>query len=200
MSKVQVNISGVSEDDMAENTSGTSLHNTKLESDVAAFNEPIEKLKVKVANPKLTRGQNCSFNLKHKKAADYFRVTTYLVRRALEVLKTDGIFGQLVSWTGRKVDKSVADKVYCFLLWQKCTWIVPEMSDSVSIRKNVYKQKRLILSTLNELYAEFRQYVPRTKFVFPNFALFILSDLWELDDLGRTQFVSAQFTKMLFYQ
>jgi len=150
-------ILGISEDDMVENASGTSLHNTKLKSDAAAFDEIMEKLKVKLANPDLTRYQEIQL-LKMVpstwgiiKAADYFRVTTYLVTKACEVLKNDDIFGQAVPRTGRKLDQRVVDKVIAFCCDDEHTRIVPGRSEWVSIRKRLIK----------ELYAEFRQKHPQ---------------------------------------
>ena len=90
-------------------------------------------------------------------AADFFGVSEYLVRRAREVKIQSG-FLTVPEWkSGRTLSIIVTDAVHDFFENDEHTRLMPGRKDSVSIKRNAQKQRRLLLCNLKEAYATFKE-------------------------------------------
>lgn len=156
-------------------TSGNSDSGKKILEDATALHDLMEKLKAKIAKPETTRTEKIQMLTlvplawSREKVMTYFDVSQNMVKTARSLLKDHGILALPEPRKGKCLDPSVADKVLKFYCDDEFTRMMPGMSDRVSISKNVYKQKRLILCTLKELYAAFREKHPDAKVSFSKF-------------------------------
>ena len=123
--------------------------------------------------------QNCSREV----LSEYFGVSKHLVRQSRELLKRAGILGKVETTQGRfiglyyyeaaiiieyrLIGRTLADDtiqlVESFYQDDMYTRQMPGKKDYVSIGNKVHVQKRLILSNLKELFAEFKNTNPDIK-------------------------------------
>ena len=83
-----------------------------------------------------------------------------MVRRARELIKSKGLLSEPSPRKGKTLSKELEEKVIRFFCDDRYSRMLPGQKDKVSIAKNVYKQKRLLLSTVNELHVEFKKQHP----------------------------------------
>ena len=103
-------------------------------------------------------------------AAEYFNVSVYRIRRARELKKEKRILAKPNAKQGSKILSSeTLQLVANFFEDDEYSRLMPGKSDCVSISKNCYKQKRLLLCNLKELYFEFCEKHPFTKIGFSKF-------------------------------
>ena len=103
------------------------------------------------------------------KAESYFGVSEYLIRKARELKKTRGILGNPDKNQGKPLPVSTTEKVQLFYEDDAHSRLMPGKKDFVSIKKNVHKQKRLLLCNLHELYVIFKEQNPGLKIGFSRF-------------------------------
>ena len=80
-----------------------------------------------------------------EKAALYFDVSEYQVQQARDMRKSRGILSKPDNKRGKPLSKSTAAKVQLFFEDDAHSRLMPGKKDFVSIRRNVHKQKRLLL-------------------------------------------------------
>lgn len=127
------------------------------------YDELIEKLKKKclVAN-KETKVQIISLlpnSWSRDKIATEFNVSVHLVRLSRKLVKDQGILPVLGKKKGVRISDVTAKKVVDFFEDDEYSRLCPGKKDFVSVKidgQKVYKQKRLMLCNLNELYVEFK--------------------------------------------
>jgi len=95
-----------------------------------------------------------------KKICEEFKVTDYLVRLTRDLMKTQGILPDLIKKAGNPLSEEVINAVVEFYQDDENSRVCPGKKDCVSIGKKQYKQKRLLLLTLNELFVHFKQKYP----------------------------------------
>ena len=148
---------------------------TQLTKDATAFNELMELLKSKINNPETTRAKKIQMltmvplSWSRQKVAEYFGVSLYMVRTARNLLHHHGILTMPPPRQGKTLDQDIEARVINFYCDNEFTRIMPGISDRISIKKNVYEQKRLILCTLRELHVAFREKYPQDKISFSKF-------------------------------
>lgn len=98
-----------------------------------------------------------------KKICEVFQVSEYSVRKARELLKSKGILALPEPRKGQLLQVDTINKVIEFYENDEYSRIMPGMHDKISISRNVYKQKRLIMGNLNELYSAFKLENPNIK-------------------------------------
>ena len=76
--------------------------------------------------------------------------------------------------------------------------LIPGIKDKISLGKNLHRQKRLMLSTVKELYSIFKENHSKVKIELTKFQL--LKSKWCIapGSVGTHMCVFATFTKMLF--
>ena len=104
-----------------------------------------------------------------KKVAEFFNVTEYAARKARRITKEKGILALPERKSGKALSQDTIDLVQTFFEDDEFSRQMPGKKDYVSISRNIHKQKRLILSNLNELYANFKTRYPDTKIGFSKF-------------------------------
>ena len=98
-----------------------------------------------------------------RKAASYFGVSEYQVRQARGLKKSRGILAMLDKNRGKTLPESTAEKVILFFEDDEHSRLMPGKKDFVSTKRNVHKQKRLLVCNLKELYALFKEQNPEVK-------------------------------------
>ncbi len=96
-------------------------------------------------------------------ASKYFSVSEYLVRKARELKKEKGILSLPAQKIGKILSAETSERVKAFFQDDEYSRLLPGKKDVVSIGKNVYQQKRLLLCNLKELYAMFKEKYPMDK-------------------------------------
>ena len=92
-----------------------------------------------------------------KKAAEIFEVSERTVRKARDLEKEHGVFFLPPPQKGKSTATETTNKVLEFYQNNKNSRILPGIKDRVSIKKNLYQQKRLILCTFKKLYLAFKE-------------------------------------------
>lgn len=92
-----------------------------------------------------------------------FNVTDYQVRLSRNLLKTQGVLPDLKKKDGNKLSDEVVSDVIKFYEDDDNSRLCPGKKECVSLGHKVYKQKRLILYSLNELFVSFKQKYPDHK-------------------------------------
>lgn len=98
-----------------------------------------------------------------QKICEEFKVTEYLVKLTRDLVNTQGILPNLLKRGGNKLSEAVINDVIEFYQDDENSRLLPGKKDCVSLGGKVYKQKRLIMFTLNELFANFKQKYPKHK-------------------------------------
>ena len=93
----------------------------------------------------------------------------YQVRQARDLKKSRGILSKPDNNRGKPLSESTAAKVQLFFEDDAHSRLMPGKKDFVSIKRNVYKQKRLLLCNLKELYAHFKEQRPDVSIGFSKF-------------------------------
>lgn len=106
-----------------------------------------------------------------KKISEEFNVTEYTARKAKELLAEKGIIGMPDPRKGHPLNENVIDLVKNFYQNSDYARVMPGAKDKVSISKNQYMQKVLILVNLNELYAAYKFEHPSIKIGFSKFCM-----------------------------
>lgn len=134
----------------------------------------VEMIKEKLETP-VTRREKIQLltlapiSWSRKKVAEEFSVAEYTVRKARELLKEEGIIALPDPRKGKLLHQGTIDLVKNFYQNDEYSRIMPGKNDKISISKNVYEQKRLLLCNLNELYAAFKFEYPAEKIGFSKF-------------------------------
>ena len=94
-----------------------------------------------------------------------------MVRKAHELRTQSGILAKPPIKQGKVLGFSDKVKIDSFFNDDRYSRAMPGMKDKVSISKNVHRQKRLLLCTLKELYAQFKSEHHDVKVSFSKFCL-----------------------------
>lgn len=93
-------------------------------------------------------------------AAQYFGVSRYSIVQARSIKLEKGILGSPTYAPRSHVKPEMLNIVEQFYCDDRFSRLMPGMHDKVSMRNGEYKQKRLVLCNLIELYAEFKKQHP----------------------------------------
>lgn len=104
-----------------------------------------------------------------RKVATEFNVTEYMVRKARNLTIEKGILAIPGPKVGRKISFDIIKTVQNFYEDDEYSLMMPGAKDRVSVKKNEYKQKRLILCNLEELYVSFKEKYQDMKIGFSKF-------------------------------
>jgi len=102
-------------------------------------------------------------------AAKEFNVSTYMVKQARKLAQKKGICEMPNPQKGKKIPETTVELVRKFYQDDQYSRLMPGKKDCISLGKNVYEQKRLILCNLDELYAVFKEVYPDVKVGFSKF-------------------------------
>ena len=94
-----------------------------------------------------------------EKTAAEFGVSTYMVKKARMLKKTDGILPDLAPKKGRQLGQATVDKVIAIYVSDEFSRMCPGQKEYVTIRvdgQKIQKQKRLLLINLKEMYEQFK--------------------------------------------
>ena len=108
-------------------------------------------------------------NGQEKKAAEIFEVSERTVQKARDLEEEHGVFFLPPPRKGKSTATETIHKVLEFYQNNENSRILPGIKDRVSIKKNVYQQKRLILCTLKELYLAYKENYPENTIGFSKF-------------------------------
>jgi hypothetical protein len=92
-----------------------------------------------------------------------FNVSQYLVKKARKLYKSDGILADPVQAQGKRLPTDTINAVKQFYEDDEFSRMCPGKKDFVSVKEStgrIHKQKRLLLTNIKEMHAEFKQ---RTK-------------------------------------
>ena len=104
-----------------------------------------------------------------EKAADEFGVSVYMIWQARRLAMEKGICELPNPCKGKKLANDVCVVIEDFYQDDEFSRSMPGAKDKVSICKNTYKQKRLVLCNLKELYCCFKKRYPDVKVGFSKF-------------------------------
>lgn len=90
-------------------------------------------------------------------------VTNYQIRLSRSLMKTQGVLPELKKNRGNKLSDEVVTDVIKFYEEDENSRLCPGKKECVSLGNKVYKQKRLIMYSLNELFVSFKQKYPNHK-------------------------------------
>jgi len=99
----------------------------------------------------------------YTKTAQFFGTSLYLIQQALKLKQEKGVLAQPNPIKSKnKLSEDLKQKVIDFYLNDEHSFsrIIPGLKDKVSLSKNVYAQKRLLLCNIDELYALFKSENP----------------------------------------
>ena len=97
-------------------------------------------------------------------------MSEYQVRQARDLKKSRGILSTPDNNRAKLLPESTAAKVQLFFEDDNThARLMPGKKDFVSIKRNVHKQKRLLLCNLKELYAHFKEHNPDVSIGFSKF-------------------------------
>ena len=94
---------------------------------------------------------------------DFFNVTQYQVNEARKLLESKGILAIPDKKKGCGLADEILKDVLLFYEDYEYSRQMPGKKDCVSIGKKTYRQKRLLLCNLNELYSAFKEKYPHHK-------------------------------------
>ena len=103
------------------------------------------------------------------KTMEEFEVTAYMVRQARKLAAEKGILGTPNEKKGKVISEDLKQRVVAFYCDDEYSRQMPGKKDTVSIRRNVPIQKRLLLCNLKELYSLFKVQNPEVKIGFSKF-------------------------------
>ena len=152
--------------------------NTVKDENQIAFENTISKIKEKIHNPNSIRAQKIQVltmapnNWSRKKVSDLFKVSERFVRDAKQQERSNGVCSLPPPRKGKLLPEDTIQKVAEFYENNEHSRIMPGMKDRISINKNVYQQKRLLLCTLKELYTAFKQQNLNIKIGISKFCIF----------------------------
>lgn len=101
--------------------------------------------------------------------AQTFGVSEYLVREAQKLRKEVGICSMRAPYKGKLLNEFTISLITAFYQDDEYSRQLPGIKDKVSISRNVYMQKRLVLCNLKELYAAFKMKYGNEKVGFSKF-------------------------------
>lgn len=132
------------------------------------------KIKLNVTNKKREQIQILTLvpaSWSRKKICQVFNVSEYTARKATELVRDKGLLAQPEPRKGKSLDENVITLVKMFYQNEEYSRVMPGAKDKVSISKNNYMQKRLLLANLNELYSAFKFEHPYIKIGFSKFCM-----------------------------
>lgn len=109
--------------------------------------------------------------LQTNEITELFNASKYMVRQAMVLKKEKGILSKPDSYNVHRIEEDVLDSVISFYSSDALAHlrVLPGKKDCVSVAKNVYKQKILILCNLKELYIHYLDTYPQNKIGFSTF-------------------------------
>lgn len=110
-----------------------------------------------------------SLNWSRTKIKDTFEVSDYSARQAQKLYKEKGLLAEPELRRGKKLSPQVVEFVVNFYQSDEQSRVLPGMKDVVSLGGKKYEKKRLILSNLNEMFANFKREHPDIKIGFSKF-------------------------------
>ena len=139
-----------------------SIDKNEDDNKVMFFDNMTSKMKEKL-NSNCTRAEKIQVltiapsNSSKSKMMEEFSVSYRMVKTARTLESTSGICSLPPPRKGKCLSTDAIKKVKCFHENNENTRIMPGVKDRVSVKKNQYEQKRLLLCTLKELYIEFKK-------------------------------------------
>lgn len=105
-----------------------------------------------------------------EKIMSEFNATEHIVRQARKLKNEKGILSIPEPKKGKRISDDIVKLVIDFYQHDEFSRMLPGAKDKVSIKRNVYMQKRLILCNLRELYSCFKwEHPPTIKINFSKF-------------------------------
>ena len=98
-----------------------------------------------------------------KKTMEFFKCSKYLVNKASQIKQEKGIMALPVRKNRDGISDETKAKVVSIYEDDEYSRILPGTKDKVSIGREIYQQKRLLLCNVKELYSEFQQKFPNSK-------------------------------------
>lgn len=108
-----------------------------------------------------------------RKIADEFNTSRHSVKKARKLKQKSGIMGDVCAKRGKSISEETVEKIKQFYNSDDNSRVLPSVKQTVTMRvdgKNIKVQKRLLLLSLNELYALFTQQNPKNTVSFSLFA------------------------------
>eukprot|EP00112_Aurelia_sp_Birch-Aquarium-sp1_P018720 Seg4505.3 transcript_id=Seg4505.3/GoldUCD/mRNA.D3Y31 product="hypothetical protein" protein_id=Seg4505.3/GoldUCD/D3Y31 len=115
-----------------------------------------EKLKISNRQKKiqiLTMAPH-SWSIQH--TANEFQVSEYMVRQERKIAAEKGVFEMPDQKKGKNLSKNIRRRVVDFYCDDEFSRQMPGKKDTVSVKRNILVQKRLLLCNLQELYTIFK--------------------------------------------
>lgn len=106
-----------------------------------------------------------------KRISEEFSVSEYTARKSKELFNEKGILAIPEPRKGRPLSQNVIDCVKNFYQNGEFSRVMPGAKDKISISKNQYMQKILLLGNLNEMYAAFKFEHPDIKIGLSKFCM-----------------------------
>ena len=101
------------------------------------------------------------------KVTQVFGTTKYMARRAKKLVGEKGIFCSPDPKKGKRLPKNILEEVKNFYLSDSISKEMPGKKDVISVKAadgvKVHRQKRILLTTLKEVYAQFKLLHPEMK-------------------------------------
>lgn len=143
----------------------------KMEEDL---NHLVQLMKEKLKITKSTREKMHILTIAPKswsreKISAEFDVSEYLVNKSQKLTKETGILSFPDPIEDRKIYVAVAENVTDFYQADENSRLMPGVKDKVSVHRNIYEQKHLILCNLKELYSSYKEKFPNDKVGFSKF-------------------------------
>ena len=98
-----------------------------------------------------------------------FDASQRYIRQSKKLKKTSGVLAMPRPKTGKPISQEIRERVYNFYCDDLYSRVMPGKKDYIRLGKDTYIQKRLILSTLRELYAEYKREYPGDKIGYSKF-------------------------------
>ena len=145
------------------------------ESKLKDFDEMMDLLADKVRSLSTTKSKLqvltlAPSNWTHKQVSEFFGVSMYLARTARTLRAEKGVLSMPDPRRSNGLSKATLDLVELFYNDDEFMRLMPGKKDCVSVGRSVYKQKRLVLCNLKELFNAFKVKYPEVKIGFSKFA------------------------------
>ena len=134
------------------------------------------------------------------KVEDTFPVSNYIVKEARKVVKEKGVFAIPDPKKGKVLPDNTIKAISQIYHDDEYSREMPGKKYCISISRHVYRQKRLLLCNLKELYSEFKHINPNLNVGFSKFCS--LRPQWCILAGGtgtHSVCVCAPYIKMLYY-
>ena len=140
----------------------------ELQQKAMQFDRLMSLIKEKVVNSSSYREKIqyltlCPNEWSIEKASRYFEVSQYMIRKARDFVKENGILTLPSQKKGKSLQTDVEETIRIHYEDDEISRLMPGQKDFVSISRNQHRQKRLLLTNLKELYVSFKLKYPSLK-------------------------------------